>query len=83
MLINVMAILKVQNNSNLVRDSNTGAIINVNDAERQNVLSRRANQIKRNQQIEQTTKQIDELSIRVDNIESKLDCILDLLRKSA
>ena len=77
-----MAILKVKNNSNLVRDSSTGAIINVNDAERQNVLARRAKQLKQNQQLEQTTKQIEELSFRVDNIESKLDCILDLLRKS-
>ena len=75
-----MAILKVKDKSSLVRDSETGAIINVNIAERENAITRRNVLKRRNEQIKQTVENVDELSKRVDSIEHKLDSILELLR---
>lgn len=75
-----MAILKVKNNTNLVRDSETGAIININSVERQNAITRRSALKRKNEQIKQTIDHVDELSKRVDSIENKLDAIIELLR---
>lgn len=78
-----MTLIKVKDNSNLVRDSETGAIINVSAVDRDNAIARHRALKNKDKQLTNTIDQVNNLSERVDNIETKLDAIIDLLRKGS
>ena len=76
-----MSKIKVQDKPNLVRDSATGAILNLNNEERERFLQQRAIRRKKEEQTKQAFDRIDTLDERVTAIESKLDLILNLLQR--
>ena len=76
-----MPFIKVADNPNLCRDSNTGAIINISDKPRDSYLKRKQAIQQQKQHQANVDVQINQLNDRINNLEDKLNTIIDLLCK--
>lgn len=71
---NLTDVLKVEGNSSLVRDSNSQAILNINDLERESYLKQR-------QALSRNKNKVESLEEEVKSLKSDLQDIKDLLGK--
>lgn len=71
---NMTDVLKVEGNSSLVRDSNSQAILNINDLEREAYLKQR-------QALSRNKNKVESLEEEVKSLKSDLQDIKDLLGK--
>ena len=78
-----MTKIKVQDKPNLVRDSETGAIIYNNNEERERFLKQREARKQKELLTKQAIERVEDLDQRVNQIESKLDLILNILQKQS
>lgn len=71
---NLTDVLKVEGNSSLVRDSNSQAILNINDVERESYLKQR-------QALSRNKNKVESLEEEVKTLKNDLQDIKDLLGK--
>lgn len=71
--------IKVKNNPDLVRDKNSGGIINVDDNAYNLHKAKKRLAIKKLEKEKDTEDRINNLETKINGIENKLEKILDLL----
>ena len=74
-----MGYIKVADRTGLYRDSSTGAIVNRDNAARENYLKRKQIVETQKQHQQAIDQQITRINNRIDSLESKLDVIVSLL----
>lgn len=73
--------VKVENENKLVRDLNSGAIINTDDSARDTYLKNREQLLRQRKATEQNTEDIQELKGEVSDIKQMLTQILAIVQK--
>ena len=72
-----MKVIKVQDDSNLVRDVETGAILFNNSAQHHKYVEQRKRFISRNAQIEQQAEEINNMKNDISEIKGMLTALLN------
>ena len=72
-----MKIVKVEDDLNLVRDVETGAILFNNTAQHQNYVQQRIKLLARNEQIEQQKEEINSMKNDISEIKGMLTALLN------
>jgi glutamate mutase epsilon subunit len=73
----MMKVIKVQDDSNLVRDVETGAILFNNSAQHHKYVEQRKRFISRNAQIEQQAEEINNMKNDISEIKGMLTALLN------
>lgn len=78
--MNGSKLIKVADHPGLMRDSNTGAIINTDQNKIKNALANRQKLRAQRQQVNDLDNRVANLEVNVTNINNKLDTLIELLK---
>lgn len=78
--MNGSKLIKVADHPGLMRDSNTGAIINTDQNKIKNALANRQKLRAQRQQVNDLDNRVANLESNVTNINNKLDALIELLK---
>ena len=78
--MNGSKLIKVTDHPGLMRDSNTGAIINTDQNKIKNALANRQKLRAQRQQVNDLDNRVANLESNVTNINNKLDALIELLK---
>ena len=78
--MNSLKLIKVADHPGLMRDSNTGAIINTDQTKVKNALANRQKLRAQRQQVNDLDNRVANLEVNVTNINNKLDALIELLK---
>lgn len=78
--MNGSKLIKVADHPGLMRDSNTGAIINTDQNKIKNALANRQKLRAQRQQVNDLDNRVANLEVNVTNINNKLDALIELLK---
>ena len=73
--------IKVKDRTSLMRDPNTGAIINTDNVSRKSLRESRLKAKAKDNKLKEFEEKLDNMETKLESFETKLDTLISLLRK--